>query len=153
MEEFMPIFVLRVDDGSFFLCEADNAEHARSLAKRGETYQLLDERIVSIRQLERNTFMSRWFFDDSEDMESPLFGEPEGRLEGSFGSDILEHEFPAVAEAEIIAADTPLLADPAHRNEPLLDHMPEWDAKEARDATMLRDAIRAEIRKFKKDPK
>jgi hypothetical protein len=50
---------------SFFLCEADDAEHARSLAERGETYQLLDERIVSARQLERNTFMSRWFFDVS----------------------------------------------------------------------------------------
>ena len=150
----MPIFMLRISDGSFFLQEADNAEQAKELIAEGETcpFDPREDRIVDVLQMKRNTFSSRWWYETnfmSEEDETVGLGTASGMLDAGFETPILKHSYPAIAQAFDYAVAQPI-GDPSLPGDtPMIDprNMAAWDATEQRIHKKIRDAIAFESRR------
>jgi len=123
MGGLMPIFIVRLDDGSCLIGEAESASEAQGeFLERWSPYHEGEELILSVRQLPNRAFLSRWWpLTHSHPDDLPL-----GSLEGSIQdvSDVYQHEYPAIFEAHEMAAKK--LRD-ASSDTPVVEVISDWD--------------------------
>jgi hypothetical protein len=80
----MPVYVVRVNDGSCLIGEADSEAAAReSFLERWGQLAVDNEFILSVREVPPNTFLSRWW--PKEDPEDNVI--LPGKLEGAVDVD------------------------------------------------------------------
>jgi hypothetical protein len=137
----MPVYVLRLNDGSCLIGEANSEREAREefLSRWDTSGSTPEELILSIRELPNGTFLSRWWPSEY----APDDGLLPGQLDGGIcdDSDVYEKEYPLITaahkkasdEVACFSEDTPL--DPA---------VFDWDTRLRGDLT---EAVQAEMRR------
>lgn len=132
----MPIYVARLNDGSCLIGEASSEREAREefLDRWDTSGSEPEELILSVREMPKGTFLSRWWPSEH----APDEGLP-GRLDGGIDddSDVYEKEYPLITAAHKKASEeiAGLSKDVA-----IFD----WNA---RLRNSLTEAVRAEIRR------
>jgi len=135
----MPIYVMRLNDGSCLIGEADSEAEARQdfLCRWDTSGPEPEEMILSLREMAKGSFLSRWWPNayPEDDVTFP------GQLDGGIcdDSDVYEREYPLITAAHkrgsdgiaIFSADSPL--------EPTLT---DWDTRLREDLT---EAVQAEM--------
>jgi hypothetical protein len=137
----MPIYVVRLNDGSCLIGEADSEAEAREtfLCNWDTSGSEPEELILSIREMPKGSFLSRWWPSEYPENDGLL----PGQLDGGIGddSDVYEHEYPLIAAANKRGCDAiARFSD----DRPLGTTLTEWDSQ-LRDS--LTEAVRAEMRR------
>jgi hypothetical protein len=137
----MPIYVVRLNDGSCLIGEADSESEAREeFLDRWETSGLQpEELILSIREMPKGTFLSRWWPSEYAADEGLLPGQLDGGI--SDDSDVYEKEYPLITVAHKKASDEVACFS---EGSPLDPTIFDWNAR-LRDN--LTEAVRAEMRR------
>lgn len=140
----MPIYVVRLNDGSCLIGEANSESDARESFQRrwdSDAVEAHEVLILSVREVPKNVFLSRWWPSSLPDDENAPLGDLEGDINEA--SKVHEHEYPLITSAHAGAFkamaeskdDGPLM--------PFLDHW-ETELKES-----LHEAVRAEMNRGK----
>ena len=137
----MPIYVVRLNDGSCLIGEADSEAEAREnfLCNWDTSGCEPEELILSIREMPKGSFLSRWWPSEYPEDDGLL----PGQLDGGIGddSDVYEHEYPLIAAANQRGCDAiAMFSD----DRPLGTTLTEWDSQ-LRDS--LTEAVRVEMRR------
>ncbi len=96
----MPIYVVRLNDGSCLIGEADSESDARENFQDRWDCAVVDpepDLILSVREIPNNIFLSRWWPSEIPDDENAPLGDLEGDINDA--SNVHEHEYPLIAEA------------------------------------------------------
>jgi len=137
----MPIYVVRLNDGSCLIGEASSEREAREefLDRWDTSGSEPEELILSIRQMPQGAFLSRWWLLEH----APDEGLLPGRLDGGIGddSDVYENEYPLITAAHKKASDEVACFS---EDAPLGPTLSDWDTR-LRDH--LTEAVRAEMRR------
>lgn len=137
----MPIYVVRLNDGSCLIGEADSQSEAREeFTSRWETSGFEpEELILSIREMPKGAFLSRWWPSEYAPDEGLLPGQLDGGI--SDDSDVYDKEYPLIAAAHKKGSDEVACFT---EDAPLDPTVFDWDTG-LRDS--LTEAVRAEMRR------
>ena len=135
----MPVYVVRLNDGSCLIGEADSEDEAREefLSRWDTSGSEPEELVLSIRELPKGTFLSRWWPSEY----APDDGLLPGQLDGGIcdDSDVYEKEYPLITAAHNKASgEVACFSEETPINPTIFD----WDSK-LRDN--LTEAVRAEM--------
>ena len=135
----MPVYVVRLNDGSCLIGEADSENEAREefLSCWDTSGSEPEELILSVRELPKGTFLSRWWPSEY----APDDGLLPGQLDGGIcdDSDVYEKEYPLITAAHKKASDeVACFSEETPINPTIFD----WDVK-LRDN--LTEAVRTEM--------
>jgi hypothetical protein len=141
MEGLMSVYVVRLNDGSCLIEEADSESQAREefVSRWNSSGSEPEELILSIREMPKGTFLSRWWPSEYASDEGLLPGQLDGGI--SDDSDVYEKEYPIIEAAHKKASRTMAAFSD---DTPIEPTVLEWDAK-LRDS--LTEAVRAEMRR------
>ena len=141
MEGPMPVYVVRLNDGSCLIGEADSELQAREefVSRWDSSGSEQKELILSIREMPKDAFLSRWWPSEHARDEGLLPGQLDGGI--SDDSDVYEKEYPIIEAAHKKASDE--MACFSDRT-PIDPAVFDWDAKIRSNLT---EAVRAEMRR------
>ena len=132
----MPVYVVRVNDGTCLIGEADSEATAReSFLERWGQLAANNEFILSVREVPPNRFLSRWWPSEDPEDDVILPGILEGTVDGD--CDVYENEYQLIEEAHRMGAK---LRASASSDESIMD-------RDIALRTALRNAVRAEMRR------
>lgn len=139
----MPIYVARLNDGSCLIGEAKSESDAREnfLYRWNSSGPEPDELILSVREMHKSSFLSRWWPSEHPEDEGLL----PGRLDGGIDDDcdVYEHEYPLITAAHQKGSSAVAnLSD----DSPVESSLSVWDTQLRAD---LSEAVRGEMRRGK----
>ncbi len=136
----MPIYVARLNDGSCLIGEADSEREAREefLHRWDNSGSEPEELILSVREIPKATFLSRWWPLEYAPDEGLLPGRLDGGIDDD--SDVYENEYPITAAHKKASNEVASFSEDA----PVGPTLSDWDTR-LRDN--LTEAVRAEMRR------
>lgn len=136
----MPVYVVRLNDGSCLIGEAKSESQAtEEFVSRWEGTGFDPELVLSIREIPRDTFLSRWRPSESPADEDLLPGQLDGSINDN--SDVYAKEYPMLEAAHKKASDEMAAFLDGTPPDPALH---DWDSNLRNN---LKVAVRAEIRR------
>lgn len=137
----MPVYVVRFNDGSCLIGEADSESEAREefASRWDDSGPVSDELILSVRELPKGTFLSRWWPSECVPGEGLLPGQLDGGI--SDDSDLYDKEYPLIAAAHKKASEEVATFSDGLPIDPTVF---DWDT---RLRNSLSEAVRAEMRR------
>lgn len=101
----MPVYVVRLNDGSCLIGEAESEAQAREefVSRWDSSGAEAEELILSVRELPKGTFLSRWWPSEYAADEGLLPGQLGGGI--SDDSDVYEKEYPIIEAVHRKASD------------------------------------------------
>jgi len=137
----MPVYVVRLNDGSCLIGEADSESQAREefVSRWDSSGSEPKELILSIREMPKGAFLSRWWPSEHVRDEGLLPGQLDGGI--SDDSDVYEKEYPIIEAAHRKASDEVACFS---GSTPIAPTLFDWDAKLRNNLT---EAVRAEMRR------
>ena len=147
----MPLFVARLSSGMCLIGEADTEESARRdfLRRDHPEDSGPEDKIVTVRKLASNVFLSRWYPEAGLLDPDVLPGKPFGYLIESCEEELLHNEYEIIASAHQHARqEVPLILyhDPDEPDEGLLHHIESWITNLTR---RLRQAVELEMERYR----
>jgi hypothetical protein len=137
----MPIYVVRLNDGSCLIGEADSETEAREdfLCRWDTSGCEPEELILSVRETPKGSFLSRWWPSEYPEDDGLLPGQLDGGI--SDDSDVYEHEYPLITAAHKRGSDAmATFSDDSPVGPTLID----WDTQLRNSLT---EAVRGEMRR------
>jgi len=137
----MPIYVVRLNDGSCLIGEADSETEAREdfLDRWDTSGSEPEEMILSVREMAKGCFLSRWWPAEHPPDEGLLPGQLDGGV--SDDSDVYEHEYPLITAAHKRSSEAMASFS---EDIPIGPTLMGWDSQLR---ASLTEAVRAEMRR------
>lgn len=133
----MPVYILRLNDGTCLVGEADSETQAREeFVSRWVDSEMDPELILSVRELPKNTFLSKWWLAEFP-ADQPMLTQLDGQINEN--TDIFENEYPAIEAVHNRAHEE---SQSLSKDDPLFNQkFDNWSSSTER---KLRDAVRME---------
>jgi len=136
----MPIYAVRLNNGSCLIGEADSESDARENFQDRWDCSVVEPQqdlILSVREIPRNVFLTRWWPSTVPDDENAPLGDLEGYINDA--SNVHEHEYPMINASHLEAFK--MMADSTD-NGPVLPFLENWERQSNKS---LQEAVSAEM--------